>query len=72
MEAEIARTEVVHSGTDLIAVYAELRVDCHRAGHALGQREHDADRWIGATALRIGVLLMSNDSVFRGAPGLDL
>ena len=72
MEAEIARTEVVHSGNDLIAVYADLRVACHRAGHALGQREHDADRWIAATALRLGVPLLSNDVGFRGAPGLEL
>ena len=72
MEAEIAHSEVVHSGTDLIAVYADLRVACYRAGHALGQREHDADRWIAATARRLGVPLVSNDGVFRGAPGLEL
>jgi predicted nucleic acid-binding protein len=72
MDAEIRRTEVVHSGAELIAVYADLRVACHRAGHALAQREHDADRWIAATALRLGVSLVSNDSVFRGAPGLEL
>lgn len=28
METEIARTEVVHSGSDLIRTYAELRVAC--------------------------------------------
>lgn len=72
VEAEIARTEIVHSGPELISVYADLRVACYRAGHALGQREHDADRWIAATALRLGVPLVSNDGVFRGAPGLDL
>jgi len=70
MEAEIARTEVVHTGPDLIRIYADLRVACQRAGHALAQREHDADRWIAATAIRLGLPLVSNDGVFLGAPGL--
>jgi predicted nucleic acid-binding protein len=39
-------------------------------GHALSQREHDADRWIAATAIRLGIPLVSNDGVFAHAPGL--
>jgi predicted nucleic acid-binding protein len=72
MEAEIARIEIVHSGSELIRTYAELRVACQRAGHALSQREHDADRWIAATAIRLGIPLISNDGVFENAPGLRL
>ncbi len=72
MDAEIARTEVVHSGPELIQAYADLRVACHRTGHALGQREHNADRWIAATAIRLGLPLVSNDGVFRDAPGVQL
>lgn len=72
METEIARTEVVHSGSELIRTYAELRVAGQRIGHALCQREHDADRWIAATALRLGVPLVSNDGVFENTPGLEL
>jgi tRNA(fMet)-specific endonuclease VapC len=72
MEAEIVRTEVVHSGHELIRVYAELRVACQRIGHALCQREHDADRWIAATALRLGIPLVSNDGVFENTPGLTV
>jgi predicted nucleic acid-binding protein len=72
MEAEIARIEVVHTGPELIRTYAELRVACQRAGHALSQREHDADRWIAATAIRLGVPLVSNDGVFGNTPGLQL
>ena len=53
-------------------MYAQLRVDCERIGHALGQRDHDADRWIAATALRLGVPLVSNDQIFRDVPGLVL
>lgn len=72
LAARIAAAEVVHSGPDLIATYAQLRVDCQRAGHALAQREHDADRWIAATAIRLGVPLVSHDRIFEHAPGLVL
>ncbi len=41
LDAKIATAEVVHSGDELVAVYAQLRADCVRLGHALGQREHD-------------------------------
>lgn len=72
LDAKVARAEVVHSGTDLVLAWAQLRADCERIGHALGQREHDGDRWIAATALRLGVPLVSDDGIFRGAPGLTL
>jgi predicted nucleic acid-binding protein len=64
--------EIVHSGPELIAVYAQLRADCEAVGHALGQREHTADRWIAATAIRFGIPLVSNDRIFRGVPCLEL
>jgi predicted nucleic acid-binding protein len=72
MEAKIDRIEIVHSGPELVAVYAQLRADCVAAGHALGQKEHTADRWIAATSIRLGIPLVSNDGIFRGAPGLQL
>ncbi|MGH3665242.1 MAG: PIN domain-containing protein [Egibacteraceae bacterium] len=72
LDAKIAAAQVVHSGEELVAIYAQLRSDCVRLGHALGQREHDADRWIAATALRLDIPLVSNDRIFEGAPGLQL
>ncbi len=72
LEAQIARAEIVHTGTDLIRAYAELRVACERTGHALGQRDHDADRWIAASALRLRIPPVSNDRIFEGTPGLIL
>ena len=72
LDARISAAEVVHSGPDLITTYAQLRVDCQRAGHALAQREHDADRWVAATAVRLGIPLVSHDRVFENAPGLTL
>jgi predicted nucleic acid-binding protein len=70
--AKLQRVEVVHTGPELIDVYTRLRADCEAVGHALAQREHNADRWIAATALRLGVPLVSNDGIFRAVPGLEL
>ena len=72
LNAEIARAEIVHTGPELVGTYVELRVACERSGHALAQRDHDGDRWIAATALRLGIPLVSNDRIFEGAPGLVL
>ena len=72
MEARIAAAETVQSGPDLIDAYIRLRVDCQRAGHALAQARHDADRWIAATAVRLGIPLVSNDRIFADAPGLTV
>lgn len=71
IEVALSKIEVVHSGEALIREYANLRVACERVGHALHQREHDADRWIAATALRLGIPLVSNDRVFKDTPGLE-
>lgn len=72
LEAKLQRVEVIHSGPELVAIYAQLRADCEGTGHALGQKAHTADRWIAATAIRLGIPLVSNDGIFRGAPGLRL
>ena len=72
LDTKIHQAQVVHTGPELVLVYAQLRADCEAAGHALAQREHNADRWIAATALRLGIPLVSNDGIFRGVPGLAL
>jgi predicted nucleic acid-binding protein len=72
LDTKIGRAEVVHTGPELVLVCAQLRADCETAGHALAQREHNADRWIAATAIRLGIPLVSNDGIFRGVPGLTL
>jgi predicted nucleic acid-binding protein len=70
--SKIDRAEVVWAGPELVETYAKLRAECEAAGHALAQRPHDADRWIAATAVRLGIPLVSHDSVFRNVPGLIL
>jgi len=72
LESKIAVAAIVHSGPEFVFTYAQLRVDCQRIGHALSQRAHDADRWIAATAARLGIPLVSDDGIFRGVPGLQL
>lgn len=70
MESTLAAAEVIQSGPELIAVYVQLRTDCHRAGHPLAQKIHDADRWVAATALRLALPLVANDHIFNEVPGL--
>jgi predicted nucleic acid-binding protein len=70
LDVRLGCAEVVHTGPEFVLVHARLRADCEAAGHALAPREHNADRWIPATALRLGVPLVSNDGIFRDVPGL--
>ena len=72
LDAKVQRAEIVHTGPELVLVCALLRADCVPAGHALAQSEHNADRWIAATAIRLQVPLVSNDKIFRGVPNLLL
>lgn len=44
LEARIGAAETVHTGPEFVLTYARLRADCERIGHALAQRDHDADR----------------------------
>ena len=67
---QLARAEVVWPGPSLLEVYVDLRVGCERVGHALGQPDHDSDRWIAATAIHLAVPLVSHDGIFRDVPGL--
>lgn len=72
LDERVARAHVVWPGPELLDAYVDLRVRCEKVGHALAQSHHDADRWIAATATRLGIPLVSHDSVFKGAPGLML
>ena len=72
LDAKIQRAEVLRTGPELVLICAELRADCAAVGHALAQREHNADRWIAATAIRLGVPLVSNGAIFRDVHGLAL
>jgi len=70
LERDLAQFVVVQPDDDLIRRGAKLRADCEHNGHGLGQKIHEADRWIAATALRLD--LVSEDAIFRGIPNLRL
>ncbi len=72
LKERISATSVAMADDRLVTVYAELQAACRSTGHALGQDNHTADRWIAATAVRYGIPLVSHDSIFIAAPGLNL
>jgi tRNA(fMet)-specific endonuclease VapC len=70
LERDLAKLVVVQPDDQLMRICAELRASCQRAGHGLGHKIHEAGRWIAATALRLAVDLISDDTVFREVPDL--
>jgi predicted nucleic acid-binding protein len=43
-----------------------------RNGHGLGHEDHEPDRWVAATAIRLGVPVVVHDAIFSGAKDLLL
>lgn len=72
MEARIERVAVVPVDDEMCRVWAELKAECVSAGHALGDKVHDSDRWIAATARLLELPLAANDGIYRDAPGRTL
>lgn len=72
LEYELTRAEVVWPGPNLADAYTSLRTWCVRTGHGLGQKEHEADRWVGATAVWLQVPLVAHDAIFTNVKDLEL
>ena len=70
LERDLSRFAVVQPDDQLMNLCAQLRATCERSGHGLGQKIHEADRWIAATAVLLDLALVSDDAVFRDVPGL--
>ena len=70
LERALSQLVVVQPDDDLMRICAELRANCMAVAHPLGQKVHEADRWIAATAMALGVELVSSDTVFNGISGL--
>ena len=47
-----------------MSLCAKFRFECERHGHPLGQKIHEADRWIAATAIAGDLDLVSDDRPF--------
>lgn len=72
LEYEIGRAEIVWPGPSLADTYAALRTWCVTTGHGLGQKEHEADRWVAATAVWLQVPLVAHDSIFDNVKDVEL
>jgi tRNA(fMet)-specific endonuclease VapC len=72
LERELRRAETIWPGPELIDAYAALRAWCIKAGHGLGQKDHEADRWVAATAMWLGVPVVAHDAIFANVDGLSL
>ena len=72
LDARIGSAEIIWPGPRLLSAYVELRYECARIGHGLSHNDHEADRWIAASALWLGVPVVSHDGIFRDVPGLTL
>lgn len=72
LERRLAELTVVQPDDDMMTVCAQLRLDCQRVGHALSDKIHDGDRWIAAAARRLDLPLVSDDGIFKDAPGVRL
>lgn len=72
LERSLGDLDVIQTNESLIWRCAELRVEAGRIGHPLGQKVHEADRWVATTALVLDLELAGGDGIFEGVPGLDL
>ena len=72
LENHIQRAQIAWPDNALIDAYASLRTWCSTRGHGLGQKDHEADRWIAATAMYLGVELIAHDAIFTKIDGLNL
>ncbi|MCL2466106.1 MAG: PIN domain-containing protein [Micrococcales bacterium] len=72
LEDRLHSVTTVGPGHSMIATYVDLRCWCVQSGHGLGQKDHEADRWVAATALHLGVPLVAHDRIFRDVTGLEL
>jgi predicted nucleic acid-binding protein len=72
LERSLADFEVIQTNGPLINRCAELRSRASRDGHALAQKIHEADRWVAATAIVLGLELVAGDRIYEGVDGLDV
>lgn len=72
LERSLGDLDVIQTSELLIDSCASLRAALSRAGHALAQKIHEADRWVAATAVALGLELVAGDGIFEDVPGLDV
>jgi tRNA(fMet)-specific endonuclease VapC len=72
LDRELARADTVWPGPNLTGAYVTLRTWCAKAGHGLGGKDHEADRWVAASAVWLDVPLVTHDAIFANVKDLTL
>lgn len=72
VRARLDLTPTIDEDRDVVDVFARLTADCAKKGHGLGDKLHNADRWIAACAVAKDIPLFAKDKIYRKAPGLWL
>ena len=70
--ANLDATPVYPIDQTVAVSYAHLWHEARQTGHAIHAKGHAADCWIAATAIALGVRLLTGDGLYRGAPGLSV
>jgi len=70
--SQLDNTPTVPVDEAVIQRYARLTADARVRGDGLSDKAHTADRWVAATALTLGVPLLSLDQIYRNDPDLLL
>lgn len=72
LDERLIQAPTIWATPDLVGTYARLRAWCVQNGHGLHQKDHEADRWVAATAIHLGVPLVAHDAIFANLAGLHL
>ena len=72
LEQAIEATTVIPVSDQLLTTVAEVRFESREAGHPLADRVHGNDLWIAASAVHLGISLLTADRIFDGAPRLTV
>lgn len=72
LEQAIKATTVIPISDQLLTTVAEVRFESRQAGHPLADRLHGNDLWIAASAIHLGISLLTADHVFDGVRGLTV
>jgi predicted nucleic acid-binding protein len=72
LDHELSRAGTVWPGPNLTETYATVRTWCAKNGHGLGGKDHEADRWVAASAIWLDIPLVAHDAIFANVDGLTL
>ena len=66
LEEAIEATTVIPVSDQLLTTVAEVWFESREIGHPLADRVHGNDLWIAASAIHLGISLLTADRIFDG------